>query len=417
MKKYWRKNKSVDSRQLTVGKVREDFFGLFAYCLLIIAYCLMASCSRNKKQAEETYTCPMHPTVARDKPGTCPICGMELVRKGKPGEELIITAKLDYLLKPVNSIIISSIKTVTPVRKSMNIETKANGIITYDTRTMTTISSRFSGRIEKLFVKYNLQQVHRGQKIMEIYSPELITVQRDLLYLLKSDKENSQLIDGAKEKLRLLGSSDEQINQLISTRVESNSFGVYSTAEGYLINSKEDFDNQELDVREGMYITAGEAILKIVNAKNVWAEFDLFSNDGALVKVGDRIQIKLETTDEIETQINFVQPFYKEGQSFTKVRVYLSNANGQFRPGQLVSASFHKNSRESFWIPLSAQLNLGTRTIVLVKRSGVFEPKEITAGNQSDNWIEVLNGINVTDSIAYNAQFMIDSESFIKINK
>src|SRR5439155_1581072 len=122
--------------------------------------------------------------------------------KGKHNEEVKITAELNYLLKPVNSVVISSINTVAPVRKSMDVEVKANGIITYDTRSLTTISSRLNGRIEKLFVRNNFQPIYKGQKILEVYSPELLTAQRDLLYLLKSDKENSQLIEGAKEKLR-----------------------------------------------------------------------------------------------------------------------------------------------------------------------------------------------------------------------
>ncbi len=356
----------------------------------------------------------MHPTVVRDKPGTCPVCGMELVLKRKAGDEMKTVVDLSYLLKPVNSSVISSIKAIAPVRKSMNLKAMWQGVITYDTRTLTTVSSRLSGRIEKLFFKYNLQPIRRGQKILEIYSPELLTAQRDLLYLLKADKENSKLIDGAKEKLQLLGASDEQINQLTATGKESTSFSVYSPAEGYIINSKENSQNKP-EVREGMYITAGQVIVSVVNPKNVWAEFDLYSGDGASVKVNDPIQIIIDATEELDVQVNFLQPFFKEGQSFIKVRAYLSNGNGQFRMGQLVSASMDRPSLDSLWIPLSAQLNLGTRRIVFMKKGEVFKPQEIVTGNQSENWIQVLKGIGATDSVAYNAQFMVDSESFIKI--
>jgi Cu(I)/Ag(I) efflux system membrane fusion protein len=142
----------------------------------------------------------------------------------------------------------------------------------------------------------------------------------------------------------------------------------------------------------------------------------LHSNDAMLIKVNDHVQIKLEgSVEELDARVNFVQPFYKDGQSFTKVRVYLSNEGGKYRIGQLILASFNKASHDSMWIPLSAQLNLGTQKIVFVKRERIFQPREITVGNQSDNWTEVLKGIDARDSIAYNAQFMIDSESFIKI--
>jgi len=417
MKRYWRKSRrlKVESRMLKVNALRWTI----DYQLLTLVLLITFGCSPNKHAHTEQYTCPMHPTVVQDKPGTCPVCGMELVLKGNPSQEGKITDELNYLLKPVNSTIISSIKTVAPVMKPMDIKIKANGIITYDTRAFATISSRFDGRIEKLFVKYNFQPIHKGQKILEIYSPELLTAQRDLLYLLKSDKENLQLIDGAKEKLRLLGASDRQIDQLVSKGKESSSFSVYSTEDGFIVNSSETSTNQsELEVREGMYVTAGQIIFKVVNPKNVWAEFDFYSKDVAQIKVNDPIQIKLEeSVEELEAKINFIQPFYKDGQSFTKVRVYLSNSNGQYRIGQLVSASFNKPSKDSMWIPLSAQLDLGTRRIVFVKKGDTFQPLEVITGNQSDNWMEVLKGINVADSIAYNAQFMIDSESFIKIKK
>src|SRR5260221_2128010 len=395
MKRYWR-NESVGSRQSAIGKVENQLLRLVAYCLLLTAYCLLESCSQNKKQAQaEVYTCPMHPTVVQAKPGSCPVCGMDLVLKVKHKEEVKVTAGLNYLLKPANSAVISSIKIVTPIRKSMEVKTNANGVITYDTRAVTTISSRFNGRIEKLFVKYNFQPIHKGQKILEIYSPELLTAQRDLLYLLKSDKENSLLIEGAKEKLKLLGTSDGQISQLVSTGEESSAFNVYSPAEGYITNSSESQVTQsELDVREGMYVTTGQQIFKVANPKNVWAEFDLYTNDAALVKINDPIQIRLDnSSDGIDAKINFIQPFYKDQQSFTKVRVYLSNGTGKYGVGRLISASFSKPSQDSMWIPLSSQFDLGTKKVVFTKREGVFRPKEIIVGNQSDDWIQVLTRI------------------------
>src|SRR5258705_1849850 len=144
MKRYWKRSKSVGSRQYGVGKVRRSLLYFILYCLPLIAYCLLEAWSQRDKHAHaDTYTCPMHPTVVQDKPGTCPVCGMDLVLKGKTGDEVKITAELNYLLKPVNAMVISSIKTVTPTLKSMEIKSNANGVITYDTRALTTIASRF----------------------------------------------------------------------------------------------------------------------------------------------------------------------------------------------------------------------------------------------------------------------------------
>lgn len=435
----------VHSPGFSENKRRTADYRLWITLVLLI---VALACTPNKNQSEhESYTCPMHPTVIHDKPGTCSICGMDLVRKGYSGEEIKITAELNYLLKPTNAIIISSIKTIIPVRKSMEVIAKANGLITYDTRRFTSIPIRFGGRVEKLSINYNFQPIRKGQKILEIYSPELLTAQRDLLYLLKADKENFQLIEGVKEKLKLLGISDSQIAQLVSTNQESYSFAVYSPVDGYIVEeasltastptsaeavtpvkdgemasgglSKQtstSLSTSELLTREGMYVNAGQVIFKVVNTEYLWAEFDVYQQDATFISIKDTVQLSFDnTTEDVEAIVNFVQPFFKNDESFAKVRVYLSNTNNKFRAGQLVTATFMKPTEASMWIPLSARLDLGTKEIAFIKRRGVFRPKEIVTARQSGDWIEVLSGLDASDSLTYNAQFMVDSGSFIKV--
>jgi multidrug efflux pump subunit AcrA (membrane-fusion protein) len=435
----------VDGQQSIVIRQWAMGYRLLTSMLLLI---ILFACTQNKEHAShDQYTCPMHPTVLQDKPGSCPVCGMDLVKKGQPGEEVKITAELNYLLKPTNAIVTSSIKTISPVQKSMNVETKSNGIITYDTRRFTSLPIRFGGRIEKLLVKYNFQPIRKGQKILEIYSPELLTAQRDLLYLLKSDKDNPQIIEGAKEKLRLLGLSDSQISQLATTSQENYSFAVYSPVDGYIVeeavvnsltptdaapsaamNSGMATSNSnakqaptrssggELLIREGMYVSTGQIIFKIVNTEQVWAEFDVYQRDAAFINENDPVHLTFDnTSEEVEANVNFIQPIFKNGESFVKVRVYLSNPANKFRIGQLVKAQFSIPSKNTLWIPVSARLDLGTKEIAFTKRRGVFRPKEIVTSRQSGDWIEVMSGLEVSDSVAYHAQFMIDSESFIKV--
>ena len=449
MKNKLKSKKSiVESRKSKVVPFQWTFdYRLLTSMLLLL---LVFACTQNKDHASHNqYTCPMHPTVIQDKPGSCPVCGMELVKKRQPGEEVKITAELNYLLKPTNAMVTSSIKTISPVQKSMNVETKSNGIIKYDTRRFTSIPIRFGGRIEKLSVKYNFQPIRKEQKILEIYSPELLTAQRDLLYLLKSNEDNLQLIEGAKEKLRLLGVSNSQIDQLVSTGKELYSFSVYSPVDGYIVEERTldasasslsqqspntsmaggmasgspstvqqtstPSSGNELLTREGMYVNTGQIIFKVVNTEYVWAEFDVYQRDAAFIKVNDHVQITLDNAAAVEAKVNFVQPFFKGGESFTKVRVYLSNAGKKFRIGQLVMASFTSPSKGSMWIPVSAKLDLGTKKIAFTKRRGVFRPIVIVTARQSGEWVEVLDGLKVSDSLAYNAQFMVDSESFIKV--
>lgn len=422
----------------------------FPFSIFVLLTTLTFSCTtpENKHASDSTttYTCPMHPTVLKDKPGVCPVCGMELVLKGQPGQEVKITSELNYLLKPTNVMVIGSIQTVMPVEKTMPITSMASGIITYDTRRLTSIPIRFGGRIESLSVRYNFQPIRKGQKILEIYSPELLTAQRDLLYLVKSDKDNTALVDGSKERLRLLGISDSQIEKLISTGTEIHSFPVYSPVDGYIVEEKTpatftpttaaktpgtDMDGgmgagpaqnsipaarSEILMREGVYVNTGQAIFNVVNTSQVWAEFKVPQQDGSLIKTNDRVQISLDNTaDSIEAKVNFIQPFIKNGESFSILRVYLPNPGGKIKVGQLARATFKHTAAKSMWIPSSARLELGVLEIVFEKRRGVFRPKAIQTSRRSGEWIEVTGGIEANDSIAYNAQFMVDSESFIKI--
>ncbi len=410
MKEFWRKSSrsTVDSRQSTVLQ-STVVSGLWTILLLVVL-----SCTNNKKQATaEKYTCPMHPEIVQDKPGTCPICFMDLVKKNKEGTEVEITTELNYLLKPTNALVMSSIKTITPVRDSMVVKARFNGVITYDTRKAVTISSRIAGRVEKLFVKYKFQQIHSGQKILEIYSPELVAAQRDLLYLLQSDPDNSSLINSSKEKLRLLGASEQQIAQVVSSKKEMTLFSVFSSADGYVIES-DGKENEELSVREGMYLNAGQSIVNIIGTQQVWAEFDIPQREASQLKVNDLIRLKKDQENTIEGKINFVQPFFKGEEKFTKVRVCLNNPNGKYKVGQLVSGEIDQR-KAALWIPSSARIDLGSKEIVFVKEDGVFKPKVITTIKDADGKLEVVQGLTESDSIAYDAHFMIDSESFIKI--
>ncbi|MBA4198954.1 MAG: copper transporter, partial [Chitinophaga sp.] len=142
----------------------------------------------------------MHPEIIKDKPGKCPICGMDLVKKGTDSKK-VNEIELESLLKPTNEFVVSSIPVTTIEQRREQIEIEALGNIAYDTRQVGSISARVSGRIEKLYVRYRYQKISKGQKILDIYSPELLTAQQNLLFLLKNDATNNTFIEAAKEKL------------------------------------------------------------------------------------------------------------------------------------------------------------------------------------------------------------------------
>ena len=422
MRKSWRKNR--------ISKVHSfDFLTIGQRTvLLLFVIVIAAACTRSKNTVAdpEVYTCSMHPQIIRDKPGTCPICGMELVRKLMPGEELMASADLNQLTKPTNASVVSSIRTISPIIKTLDVKSEAKGVIAHDTRKVITLSARYGGRIEKLYVRYNQQEIRKGQKIMEVYSPELVTAQRELLYVLENDADNIQIVTLAKQKLSLLGMTDAQLNTLISSKTESNSFAIYSPTDGYIMDhilantTMEGNSNaaSELRIREGKYITSGESLFTVVSHSDLWAEFNIYQRDAPTIKLSDPLNISVDKDagQSMQLSVSFIQPYIKGGENFMKVRAYLTNQHRHYHAGQLVTATF-TTSVNSMWIPMTAIIDLGTQTAVFIKQSGAFMPRAISRGNQTDDLIEVLDGIQSTDSIAYNAQFMVDSESFIHINQ
>ncbi len=424
---------------------RNSFIQLIALLLL-----LLASCNRSDDHADhaDVYTCPMHPTVISDKPGTCPVCGMDLVRKARPGDEIKITEDLARLMKSPNQSVVSSIKTIKPTFKIVPVSVQAVGIVTYDTRNIYTIPARVGGRIEKMFLKYEFQRVAKGQKIAEIYSPELITAQRELLYLMQNDSTNQVLVEGAKRKLELLGLSSSQLKDLLRHQQPMDVFGVYSSYDGYvIINDVAPSGSQAMTtasstggqmggmvpkspstplsspinsnvpsaglVREGDYVSSGQTLVKLVNTKALRIELDLVGAKNGMIKAGDNITLDLGNGKTESASVDFVQPFFNEGQNFLKIRVYTNRVRDIYI-GQLVRANIELKPKESLWVPKEAVLDLGTDKIVFVKDREVLTPKKVMTGIETGGLMEVVSGLSSSEEIAFNAQYLVDSESFIK---
>ncbi len=160
----------------TTTRIRISLRVLF----LMLGLSVWVGCVDKKKETHDEYTCPMHPTVIQDKPGRCPVCGMNLVKKKT--SEKSKTSSTPARGEHVHQLAKNSVKTVRAVAELKTTTFEANGILTVDTRSLISIPARFGGRIERLYLKYDFQPVLKGEKMLEIYSPELLTAQQDLLY-------------------------------------------------------------------------------------------------------------------------------------------------------------------------------------------------------------------------------------------
>ncbi len=403
------------------------FLLLIAYCLLLIA--LSCNQQNRKEQAtNELYTCSMHPQIIEHHPGNCPICGMKLIKKNTASVG-VKNIDLKTLLKPANEFVVSTLPVTTPQQTSINIPVKAYGVIEADTRAAGSISARVSGRIEKLYLRYRFQKIEAGQKVAEIYSPELVTAQENLLFLIKNDADNISFINAAKQKLLLLGMSANELNKIIKTQKPLYSVSVYSNYSGHVHDAQMSHDTnsgemnndvspmQELSLKEGMYVQKGEAMFMIMNHRKAWAALQIFPEQQSLIKKGDAVKIipETDTTKVINGTIDFIEPFFRGNSKTLTARVYFNNMN-MLTIGSQVTANIYVRSKQNLWLPQSAVLSLGMNKVVFLKSDGGFLAHQITTGIQANNQIEILSRLTIKDTVAVNAQYLIDSESFIKVS-
>ena len=392
--------------------------------------------STHKDEADDSagvaiYTCSMHPQIIRDKPGNCPICGMQLVKKSSDNKK-IDSLDLNTLLKPTNGFVISVIPVTTLESSTERIEVDALGAIAYDTRHVGNISARVAGRIEKLYVRFRYQKVRSGQKIMDVYSPELLTAQQNLLFLLKNDAGNTSFINTAKEKLLLLGMSNEQLQQVIKTHKPSFTISIYSKYSGHIheaagiMNSSNNnpgvmkdiaLVTEELPLKEGMYIQKGQTIFSVYNPSKVWAFLHIYADNQSIIKRGDRVQLTAETQPDktFFGRVDFIEPFFRKENKTLSARVFFDNSKLQLPVGSQVKAKISGIPQMADWLPKESIVSLGLDKVVFVKAPNGFMPHIVSTGLTNKGKTQILKGLALTDSVALNAQFLIDSESFIKI--
>ena len=375
----------------------------------------------------EQYTCSMHPQIIRDKPGSCPICGMALVLKVSGGQKLNMDS-LQNVLRPSDRFIVGNFKTITVKDTAVDTKIQMPGIISYDPTKSISVSARVNGRIEKIYVTYAYQRVTKGQRLLDIYSPELLTEQQNYIYITRNDASNKSLINAAAQKLKLYGMTARQIEQLRSSGKASPVVSIYSPASGVIQSASDNMEtqsassmqtapaqNQTLNLRQGEYITKGSSILKILGTDTVWAEFNIPNGSGDIIKSGASIAIRPENqSDTIDASIDYIEPQLAGTDKTSRIRVYLNNLQSKFPVGLRLTGIVRAASEKSLWLPVQSLVSTGSKRIAFKKMKGGFRAVEVHTGLQTGSQIQVIGGLTPADTIAENAQYLIDSESFIK---
>lgn len=336
---------------------------------------------------------------------------------------------IENLLKPTDNFIVGNYKTTTPKDTTLTTEINLPGIVAYDPNAAVNIAARMNGRIEKMYVNYKFQRVYKGQKLFDLYSPELLTEQQNFIYMISDDMGNyTSVVNASKKKLLLYGMTINQINSLAATKKSSPVITIYSPAAGIVAGtdsmtksadvpmSNSAGNTEPLSIKEGDYIKKNQTIFKLLNTNKVWGIFNVSQGFNSLVKTNQSIRIatELDENDFIDAKINFIETQFNPADKTNRIRVYLDNTTSKLPIGLRLQGVVKTNPVKGIWIQKQAMVSIGNKKIVFKKMQNGFKATAIKTGITMGDFVQVIDGISVADSIAENGTYLIDSESLIK---
>lgn len=366
-----------------------------------------------QKHSDPKYVCPMHPKVIKDKPGNCPICGMDLVKKestssvatpNKQGNNLpSITIKANTAQR-------MGVKIATVKKRSLSRSIKTVGTISYNEDKLHHIHARTSGWIERIYVKAVGDKVEKGHSVVELYSPDIVAAQQDLILANKSARllsgnAGQALVNSAKKKLHLLSVPERTISQILKTGKYLDRIPIISPQNGVVI---------AMDVRGGMYVTPGTEMYTISDLSSVWVLVDVFEHQLNWVKLDDQAEISVNgLPGEIWSgRIEYIYPELNPKNRTLRVRIKLNNKNNHLKPNMFADVNLKSTAKKVLSIPKQAVIYYENSPRV-IKKVGEheYQPINITLGMSSGDYIEVVKGLKGSDKIVTSGQFMMDSES------
>jgi Cu(I)/Ag(I) efflux system membrane fusion protein len=364
----------------------------------------------NHETENQIWTCSMHPQIKQDKPGLCPICGMDLI-------PLTTAASSGDDINP-NEIVMSEaaakLASIQTMMVSKGIPKKTvylQGKIQADERNIAELTARFGGRIEKLYVNFTGQNVSKGEKLATIYSPALVTAQRELLEAVSFKESRPSLYMAAKGKLKLWDLTDEQISAIEEKGEPLLYFDILSPISGTVSNR---------NVAIGDYVEEGNPLFKVIDLTKVWVLFDAYESDLPWIKLGDKIEFTIQSLPgkTFSSKVTFIDPFINAETRITSIRVEVPNRQLSLKPEMFTTGILNSqiaDATNQILIPKSSFLWTGKRAVVYVKvpyrESPTFVYREIVLGAEAGAFYVVAEGLDEGEEIALNGVFKIDAAS------
>jgi Cu(I)/Ag(I) efflux system membrane fusion protein len=379
-------------------------------------------------RGKQLYTCSMHSFIIRDKPGTCPVCGMELIKKidTAPSGEASSQAStgqaemLNHVSLSSTQRVMANVATEEAKTEILNKEINAVGIVQYNQSRQAKVTAWSAGRIEKLNVNSVGALVSKERAVAELYSPDLVASQQEYLLALKSrnqlrnsplssiSQNGEGLVTSAKQRLILSGVRQSQIAELEKSGKPDLRISIYSPFSGVVI---------EKMVQQGQYVAMGEVLFNIADLSSVWVEVEVYENDLANIHVGQQVEIRSRSfPDQLFTgRITFIYPFLDPKTRTIKARVELANTGMKLKPEMFVNATIRMPLKSQIVVPVTALIDTGKRQVVWVESSrGMFEPRTVQVGVQTNEKVQILSGLTAGEKVAVSGAYLIDSESQLK---
>jgi len=397
------------------------------------------------KHMSSSYICPMHPEASQsDKPGTCPICGMDLVKV--EGEETSRSSdkeqKILYWVAPMDPnyrrdepgkspmgmdlvpvydeggdgavVKISpavennmGVRTTKVIRNNLPKMIETVGYLDFDESKISMVHLRTKGWIEKLYIRSEGERVSKDQLLFELYSPELVTAQEEYLQALRS--VNKYLIYASKERLKVLGMGDKQLIRLSKTRKIEQRVKIYASQDG-IVN--------QFNIREGMYVTPNKLIFSLADLSSIWLLAEIFERQADWVKVGQKSEVTLSYLPERRWigKVEYIYPSLDPKTRTLKARLRFDNPDESLKPGMFAHVRVYGDaSEDALIVPSEAVIRIGDKARVIVAEGkGKYRAYNVKLGIETANLIEIKSGLSEGDRVVTSAQFLIDSEASLK---